>query len=277
MLTDSYFPLQAQDYLQSAYFVRRGRNPYYSMRAFARDLELSPSSLCEFLKGKSALSQERATMLARKLELTPLQGEHFCDLITLHFHRTDATREEAQRRVELRCTRHEAHLPLDNFALIANWYHMVILELLDLGARYQTVQSLAETLEISEPEVEQALARLFKLNLIEKLPNGQLASVKKQTLVGDEYASDALRTFHQQILEKASEALTSKPVGQRHFQSIVFSMPAAQVSAFYRELEKLTADLIDKYHGQGDKDIVCSLNTQWIPYTEFPENLRKPK
>lgn len=46
---------------------RKQRNPAYSLRAFARRLQMSPSFLSEVLKGKKAVSPSRAEALRMML------------------------------------------------------------------------------------------------------------------------------------------------------------------------------------------------------------------
>lgn len=46
---------------------RKQRNPAYSLRAFARRLQMSPSFLSEVLKGKKAVSHSRAEQLRTML------------------------------------------------------------------------------------------------------------------------------------------------------------------------------------------------------------------
>jgi plasmid maintenance system antidote protein VapI len=48
---------------------RRERKPSYSLRAFARFIELDPSHLSKVFRGQRGLSQERASAIFRKLGL----------------------------------------------------------------------------------------------------------------------------------------------------------------------------------------------------------------
>lgn len=48
---------------------RKEKNPAYSLRAFARQLSVSPSFLCEVQSGRKGLSRQRAELLRQKLGL----------------------------------------------------------------------------------------------------------------------------------------------------------------------------------------------------------------
>ncbi len=265
MLQDTFFPLETTDYLQTEFLQRRGRNPHYSLRAFARDLELSPSTLCEFLKGKASLSAERAMELGKKIDLAEMQIEHFADLVTLRFSAMEQRRREARRRIEHRFEQQKSYLPLEKFAVVSNWYHMVILGLVELSDKYHSVEVLAETLDLSEVETSMAVETLMTVGLLVKEgPRWKIAQA--QTLVGNQQASGAIRSFHRQMLDQAAKALTELPVEQRNFQSTVFSMRAEDTAAFNKDLEQLMKTLVDKYHSKTGKNLACSLNFQWVPH-----------
>ncbi|MCB0418879.1 MAG: helix-turn-helix transcriptional regulator [Bdellovibrionaceae bacterium] len=50
---------------------RKERNPHYSLRALARDLELSAASLSRIMSGKTALSISSVRRIVLGLELSP--------------------------------------------------------------------------------------------------------------------------------------------------------------------------------------------------------------
>ena len=59
---------------------RRSHNSRYSLRAFARDLRLSPSYLSEVLAGKHHLSKARAEDLVGQLRFDTTLRQRFCEL-----------------------------------------------------------------------------------------------------------------------------------------------------------------------------------------------------
>ena len=56
-------------------------NPSYSMRAFARDLEISPSRLSEILNGRGGMSSVMAQKIASKLGLQRSEIDYFKALV----------------------------------------------------------------------------------------------------------------------------------------------------------------------------------------------------
>ena len=58
-----------QDILKAELEKRQRANARYSLRAFARDLGVSPSNLSEILQRKAGLSRIKAQEIAKKLNL----------------------------------------------------------------------------------------------------------------------------------------------------------------------------------------------------------------
>jgi plasmid maintenance system antidote protein VapI len=65
--------------LTDAFEEKRSRNSSYSLRAFARDLEISVSHLSAIMSGQKKLSAQQAGKIAIKLQLAP---ELFIELVT---------------------------------------------------------------------------------------------------------------------------------------------------------------------------------------------------
>jgi plasmid maintenance system antidote protein VapI len=57
---------------------RRAKNPRYSLRAFSRDIAISPAVISRLLSGKRPLTPEVACRIGLNLELT---DEQFKDLV----------------------------------------------------------------------------------------------------------------------------------------------------------------------------------------------------
>lgn len=78
---------------------RHQRNPSYSLRAFARDLKLSASRLCEVLNGHGTLSRMSAVKLAETMGLNDAEAAYFVDLVDQENPRSATRRDEAAARV----------------------------------------------------------------------------------------------------------------------------------------------------------------------------------
>lgn len=85
--------------LRSELNRRMRQNPYYSLRAFARDLKVVPSRISEILSGKQGLSPKCAQKIAKLLRMSEEEASHFIDLVTASHARSPRDRHGAKLRL----------------------------------------------------------------------------------------------------------------------------------------------------------------------------------
>jgi hypothetical protein len=93
-----------REILSESYHQRRRQNPRYSLRAFARDISLSPSRLSEIIGGKGELSREKGTLIAKRLQLSPIRINDFIDMIEAVSAPRAADRESEKGRISIPLT-----------------------------------------------------------------------------------------------------------------------------------------------------------------------------
>ena len=86
-------PQTTSEFLSSVLSDRMLRNRRYSLRAFAKHLELSPSHLSAVLKGKKRLSLDSAVSIAKKLALTQTATKSLLEMVQSDAARTPEARE----------------------------------------------------------------------------------------------------------------------------------------------------------------------------------------
>lgn len=69
--------IEYREILSREFQKRRERNANYSLRSFARDLDLAPSRLSEILNYKQGLSQEKAKEVCQALPISNYEKEVF--------------------------------------------------------------------------------------------------------------------------------------------------------------------------------------------------------
>ena len=79
---------------------RMKRNLNYSLRAFSRDLNISPSSLSKILRGKQGLSPSMARKICSILNFDENKSQLFCDLVTLQDGRNHLMKGSAKKRID---------------------------------------------------------------------------------------------------------------------------------------------------------------------------------
>jgi len=102
--------------LQQTLFSKQQKNKRYSLRAFARDLKISPSFLSEVLSGKYGISKQLASQIADRLGFTNEEMQHFCSLADLEItdsrsrKRSEMNSSSARRLQELEISPHDEQM-----------------------------------------------------------------------------------------------------------------------------------------------------------------------
>ena len=243
-MIDGYYPTEPTEYLKLELEFRKRKNPLYSIRAFARDLNLSPSHLSEVLSGKALLSAKKVDELGKCLRLSPDQMEHWIDLLCLNS-KEESQRKIAQIKLSKRKKDSKSNLSLEAFTAVADWYHFAILTFFGVCESYSE-RELSQFLGVEKEAVQKAIKRLIKVDLLEKSEKGYRPKTES-TFTGDTVPSEAVRESQRQILEKTKESLDKVHYDDRENQSLFFSIPKDRVSDLHKELKKTIFETLTRY------------------------------
>lgn len=212
-----------QKLLHTKYEEIRGKNSAFSLRAFARRVEVSPSTLTRILNGERRVSRALADRLCAKLLLDPQERADVLDGFPQR--RTYRKALNAPGKIQDRVDSSYLRLTADQFKIVSEWYHFAILSLTRTEGFKSEPSYIASRLGITLDEAESALERLQRLNMIEKNPEGQWVRSAPRYRTTDDVLNLSLQKSHRLNLEIAGEALTNVPVELRDFTAI--TMPAS--------------------------------------------------
>lgn len=201
------------DYTDSVAFLkeclveRAKTNPSYSMRAFARRLEISAGGLSLILSRKKRLSPERAAQVARALELDSHETEYFVTLNQL------ATAKSAEYRTQIlekilairashgREGDQKSVLPVDQFRLISEWYGLACLELITSVTNKTGwfAKNIAEKLDITLAEADATVERLKRLGLVREVSPGVFEREASVVDVSSDIPNEAIRSYYEGV------------------------------------------------------------------------------
>lgn len=212
---------EARDILREALSERSARNPSYSLRAFARDLGVSPQQLSNVINGRRGMGSELAERVAESLDLDAREKTQFTESLRARFSRSRSERAVALARIQgLQSQGRVKSLELDLFKAVSGWHHFALIELvkLSLHKKKRGTAWFAQKLGISEAETDRALGRLERLELISKTKTGWIAN--QDIVVADRgVPTESIRNFHRQLLEAASQALVFQTQEERYGSS----------------------------------------------------------
>lgn len=247
-----------REILREAWMKRLRKNPSHSLRAFARELGLAPSRLSEIFQGKQGLSRKKAMMIGQAIGMSAEKLQYFCDLVEQEHARSSEGRSLAQSRLKHSAIANEYQvLSLDAIQVVADWHHLAILQALELPRAPQNARGFAELYEISESQAQAAIDRLIRLMLVDKTSKGKLKKAKDFMATPDGIPSSAIRRFHGQILEKASEALETQSVEERNVSANLFNLNPARMKAAKNRLLRFRRKFVKDFGGDGGEAVYC--------------------
>ena len=252
---------------------RMKSNPRYSQRAFARALGLNPSRLNEILSGKDGLSRSSALSVAERLRMGEGEKEVFVDLVELRHGRSRAARELAKRRLESRSAMlvpsGTAHA--DTLQSLADWHHFAILSLckgegLDGGA-----EAISSRLGIPLTDTESAIERLARIGLLEG-SDGRLKAREGAVVGTDGLPLEAVRRFHEQILEEARWALRFQEPRRTDYGSVVLTIGADRIEEAKALIQEFRRSLAARFESaSAQRDQLYCLTMQFFELSGTPD------
>ena len=257
--------LQYQDFLLEEFRTRRGRDPQYSLRAFARDLGMPASKLSQNLRGLCGISVTKAGGLADRIQMRAEERSLFLTLVESRHARSRVAREQAGLLLSRMREQKLDVLSLEKFAVVRDWYHFAILELTTVRDFEPNAEWIARRLAITVSEATEAVRRLRALGLLSVSDTGWGKASTDLEFAGADSGS-TVREHHRQVLTKAGAALDSVSPEGREFGTLTFAVDRARLP----EMKTLVQEFQRKINALdqgGPKDAVYALSIQLFPLT----------
>lgn len=240
--------LSYQSILQNELLARRRKNPSYSVRSFARDLDLSSSFLTQILNQKRKLSDEKAVLIAEKLKLKPSQRKIFVNLVRLDLTRDERSRKILEVDIKDLLKKHPNFtlLSQDTFNIVADWYYFALLELTSLKSFKSDPEWIAKKLNVPLPNIREAIERLKRVGLIAEI-DGRLRKIEKDYLFENQkIPSSAIRKHHHQTLSLASTAIEKQSLGEREFFTVSFPLDPKSIGRAKERIREFSEKLMSE-------------------------------
>lgn len=232
-----------RSYLKDELTRRTESNPRYSLRAFAKALQIDPTGLSKILSNKKILSLKTAEKMLSRLPMANETRDIFLSSVV----------KEQQTRSLQRMRRDVLHydktsvkeLSGDVFRVISDWYHYAILELTLTKDFQSDARWISKHLGISVMETKMAIERLLAIGLLEN-NDGRLTKTDRMISTGDTSKTTPAHIKNQmQILDKAKYSLENDPIGERSMTGMTMAVEESKLP--------LAKKLIDEF-----MDSLCS-------------------
>lgn len=236
-------------FLHEEMMRRLKKNKSYSLRTFAQFLNLDPGTLSQVVRGARHLSDPKKYSILVRLELEPKKIKQILEVGS----ESDVGVFDIQA---------------DAFAVISDWYHYAILELIHTKSFKGNARWIAGRLGINISEVNLAIERLVRLKMLKIDKGGRWHDVCGfVSTTKNEFTDSAFQELQSQLLSKALVAMTTVPFELRDQSSITLALDPEQLPRFKQVIKKFRRGFNALAESSANKSEIYSLVISLFPLT----------
>lgn len=232
---------------------RKSFTPSYSVRKFAKDLNISPAQLSQLISEKRNISDKVLQKISKVLELSSSETKQLRNITGSG---TNLTKNELRE---------------DHFKLISDWYHFAILSLSEIKGSKADSRQIAKKFGISLEEANEAIFRLRRLGLIKIHENDTFEQIQKDLHIESKTKSESIQKYHSQNLRLAEYKLKTIEPEKREFSSMTMAIDPNKLARARILINQFKEDMTELLES-GNKKEVYQLSIQLFPLTTQEAN-----
>lgn len=198
--------------MNSEFKLRNSKNSLYSLRSFARDLNIDSSSLSSIMNGKRKIPKGKIDAFSK--ELCRTEDEM---MLFLESANTDHISLNMIRRNDSSDVRHL--ITEEEFATVSDIHTYTLLSLIETHGFKNDSEWISRKLKKEIPFIKDTISKLLNVGLIEE-KGGTLVRVKKRTTTTDGISSKYIMKHHLDSLEFAKSKCQELPLEERYFSTL---------------------------------------------------------
>ncbi len=234
--------------LISDFTNRKSRRPSYSMRAYARDLGISPSTFGGIVRGRYGISEATARKISEKLKFPIEETEFFVALVNSRHARTKIERARAKLFLtKYRNVIEYRQLISDQVEILSHWYYPAILELISINKGFVRVPKFAAQLGVTAADVRKAIKCLLRSKILIHSSAKHLSRNESYLSLDSDIPNEVLRSFHKQVLERAKVSIDRQPVEKRKYLTSILSFEAGRAQEARKWLDETYQTFLDEF------------------------------
>jgi uncharacterized protein (TIGR02147 family) len=248
-------------HIQNTFTERCRSNEQYSLRAYARSLNVPVSSLSEIINEKRPLTKNLRDKIGLALNMTQEQIDNF------EVQEHGNSKKSAQDRIDA----DYRQIALDSFYIISEWHHYGILQLMRTEEFKNNPKWIATRLNIETESARIAIERLIRVGVIEVQKNGSLKDMTmgKTSHLKSDFTNEQLKNFQIKALEKAILSIKEVPIHLRDNTTMTMAISKKALPFAKEEIKKFRRQLTKKLEAFNDPDEVYQLAIGLNPLTNI--------
>lgn len=254
---------QFKDYLYFEYQNRQGRNPRYSLRAYAESLGIDSSRLSKIFRGQRPIQKKMVDQLGNKLKLPQEQIEEY--------KRKLATPSLLNKLIpSFPYTR----LSQEISNILSRPLYFMILEAMKLKGFSSNIKWLSKKLKMKEDEIEEAIQVLIRTGQLEITQTGEwidTSGTATTTILSPNHTSRALREFQTQLRIDSLQSLENDPIEVRSHTNIMMATNKQKIAQAKEMICDFQRQLSNFLEDTEEKDAIYQVAISLFPTTELSD------
>jgi uncharacterized protein (TIGR02147 family) len=246
-------------FLQNTLAERCQKNPQYSLRAFAKSLNVNHSHLSLILRGERRLTPKFIKKTGQSIGIGPQQLSRYLAQSTNG--KASSIENSSLQQIQV-----------DQFDLISDWWHDALLELIRLPSFKNDEVWMAKRLNISVHQVRSAIERLHRIGLITVDRNGKVQNIfiDTTTNIDNSISSPALKKYHKVMFDKSILAHEELPRTIRDVSSMTVAVSSKDLLKAKNLIAEFRVRFMEIMQSQPSQfDEVYQLMVSFFPVTKI--------
>lgn len=257
------------EYLEKIYQFFKAKDDDFSVRKWAKIMDIkSPEVLMEVMKGKKKISVVISEQLTSGLKLDSSEALYF-ETMVKHAN-AESLKEKQIFDLLLIETAHlkGTKVLVEDQSVFSHWVHMAILSMTRVKGILCTKETIKAFLkvDVSQNQIDEAVERLLKLNLIQYNDMGSLVKNFDHTTSKNDAFQKSPHDYFEQVSDLAKDGARVS-ADEREFQCFSLPIRHDQIPAFKEVLRQFRAK-VAAMADTDNADQVYQFNLQFFPLTE---------
>jgi uncharacterized protein (TIGR02147 family) len=259
-----------RDFLKDFYTEKKKENNWFSLRYMGSKVSIDPSHLVKIFQHQRHIGNSSIDVFIKHCELSGSGAEYFAHLVRFNKAKSDRDSKTFYEKLLSLKGAGAKTLEKSKYEFYTQWYYSAILTLLDFFPFSGDYAALAAKVSppISEAKAKKSIELLLKLGLIKKTQEGKFCLTNKIVTTGDHGHSIAVRTFQEETMRLAIEALERHPPEKRNISTVTITISETNLDRVNELISQFQESLLQLAKDEHHPDKVFQLNLQLFPLSQ---------
>ncbi len=263
----------ASQFLRESWEQKKETNPSFSIRAWAKSLEMSShSALHKILNGKRSVPRKYIRSFSKSLSLSTREVIYFETLVNLEKAKTLEEKESCHERLKVLYPKTPLKaVEIEAYKCLKDPLHFIILEMTEIKNFELNSRWIKKHLRFKATikQIEKAIERLLQLELL-KEENGVYRKVYSNLTSTHDIDDQSAKYYHKQISELAAEQVFIQAPLEREFNAFCMNMRKEDLKKAKQLIREFADNFIQEIEAPYQEgDDTYQLNLQFFNLTKI--------